>query len=80
MSKRASSFFRFPYFSCSFPVWAAQTIELEREAGRRVLGSSSLPLEKSERVHTEKERTDAVHPFRFVVTTFCHNIEVLEKT
>ena len=53
-------------------------MDLKREAGRRVLGSSSLPLEKSERVHAEKERADAGRPFYSVVTTFRHNIEGLE--
>ena len=55
-------------------------MELERVAGRGVLGSSSLPLEKSERVHAEKEMADAIRPFCSVVTTFRHNIEGLEAT
>ena len=55
-------------------------MELERKAGRGVLGSCSLPLEKSERVHAEKERANASHPFCSVVRTFRHNIEGLEVT
>ena len=45
-----------------------------------MLGSSNLPLEKSERVHAEKERADASRPFCSVVRTFSRNIEGLEAT
>ena len=45
-----------------------------------MLGSTSLPLRESERMHTEKERADAGCPFCYAVMTFRHNIEGLEVT
>ena len=63
MRKRASLFLRFPYYFCTFPA-----IELEREAGRGVLRSGSLPLRESEKVHAEKERADTGCPVCYIVT------------
>ena len=73
-----SSFLRFPYFPYTFPVCTTRNVELEREAARGVLRSNTLPFEKSERVHVEKERVDASRPFCSFVMIFHHNIEGLE--